>query len=66
MAERRQFSMRATRFTNRSTGKRGTFRISVSVPQHKQEPKGATERALENAEKIFRSLVESGRLPRRK
>jgi predicted RNA-binding protein (virulence factor B family) len=62
MAEHKQFRIKSTRVTGRATGTRETFRIAASMPQRQH----GTERALEDAEKIFQSLVQSGRLPPRK
>lgn len=67
MRERKTVRMRAARFSNRTTGKRETFKIAISVPeQGANNAPDASQRTLDNATKIFENLVESGRLPRKK
>ena len=69
MAGRKANRTRSARFTSHARGGRETFRIAVSVPRPKHGTDKSSDeaaRTLSAAEKIFESLIESGRLPRKK
>ena len=64
MAERKEFRIRTSRSIH-GVRRRGAFRIAATVrPQ--AHGTGGPERGLDDAEKIYQSLVLSGRLTRKK
>ena len=64
MGEHRQFRIQTSRSSQRGR-RRETFKIAVTVrPQ--AHGTGGSQRALDDAEKIFESLVRSGRLAHKK
>ena len=68
MGERKPFRITNPRVTSRA-GQRESFRIAITVPQRKHGAGDMPEprrNVLDDARKIFESLVKSGRLKKRR